>query len=116
MQFLQVGFGILLVVLRETVLDGLLQFLLDVGTNVAHLYLCLLSNLVALLYQIATALLGGLGDTQTDNLAIVLWCNPYVRVHDGLLDVANLLLVPRLDGNGACIGCRDVGNLVQGYF
>ena len=113
MQLLQVSLGILLQVFRETVLDGLLQLLLDVSTNVAYLNLGLLGNLVALLNEVTTALLSRLGQTQTDNLAIILWSDAHVRVHDGLLDVADLLLVPRLDGNGTGIGSGDVGNLVQ---
>ena len=114
MQLLEVVLGILLVILRETVLDGLLQLLLDVGTHVAYLYLGFLGNLVALLDQFTATLLSRLGDTQADDFAVVLRSNAHVRVHDGFLDVANLLLVPRLDGNGTGIGCGDVGNLVQG--
>ena len=62
-QFLQIKLSILLVVLRESVLDGLLQFVLDVAAHVAHLHLGFLGYLVTLLHQVAATLLGGLGDT-----------------------------------------------------
>ena len=72
MEFLKLEFSILLIILRETVLDGFLELILDISTHVTHLDLSLLSNLVALLDQILTALLSGLWDIQTDDLTIVL--------------------------------------------
>ena len=116
MQLLKIELGILLVILGKTVLDGFLQLFLDVATNVANFDLGLLGNLVALLHQVATALFGGLGDTQTDDFAIVFGGDTHIAVHDGFLDVANLFLVPRLDGDGACIGCGHVGYLIEWNF
>ena len=79
MNLLEFQLGILLIVLRESVLDGLLQLVLDVATHVAHLYLGLLCNLGTLLSKIATTLLSRNGDVQADHLTIVLWGNapPY---------------------------------------
>ena len=49
MNLLQFILGILLVVLRESVLYRLLQFVLDFSAHVAHLHLYLLADLVTLL-------------------------------------------------------------------
>ena len=115
MDFLELQLGVLLVVLAKSVLDGLLQFFLDVGTYVAYLNLGLLRNLVALLHQVATALLGRLRNAETDDLAVVLRRDAHVTVHDGLLNVTNLLAVPGLDGDGTGIGSRHGCYLIQGH-
>ena len=72
MNLLKVGLGILLKVLRQSVLDGFLELVLNIGTHIAYLHLHTLTNLVALLGEFATSLLGGHRDTKTDNLAVVL--------------------------------------------
>ena len=113
MNLLQLQLGILLIILAQSVLDSLLQLFLYVGTHIAHLHLRFLSYLVALFHQVATALLGRLRNNEANHLAIVLRCNAYVAVHDSLLNVAYLLAVPRLDGNGARIRATHVGYLVQ---
>ena len=116
MELLKLELGILLVVLRKTVLDSLLQLVLDVSTHITYLDLGLLSNLVALLGQVATTLLGRHRDVQADHLTIVLGGDTYIRIHDGLLNVTDLLTVPRLDGNGTGIGHTDIGYLVEGHL
>ena len=57
-QFLQLVLSVLLQILRKTVLDSLLQFVLDFATHIAHLHLSLLSNLATLLHKFLTALIG----------------------------------------------------------
>ena len=103
---LQLGLSILLKILRQTVFDGLLQLLFDIATSVAYLNLGLLANLVTLLDQLLTTLLCGLRNAKTNDLAVVLGCDAHVAVHDGLLNVADGLLVPRTYGDGARIGHR----------
>ena len=113
---LQFQLCILLIILGETILDGLLQLVLDIATHIAHLDLGLLGNLGALLGEVATALLSGDGDVETDHLAIVFGGNAHIRIHDGFLNAADLLGVPWLDGDGAGIGHAHVCNLVQGHL
>ena len=116
MKFLKLELGILLIVLAESVLDSLLQLVFDVGTHVSDFNLSLLGNLVALLDQILTTLLCRLRDIQSDDLTIVLWGDAHIGIHDGLLDITDLLTVPRLDSDGTGIGHTDVGHLIEGHL
>ena len=104
MNFLKVILGILLKVLGQSVLNSLLELVLHIGTHIAYLHLHTLTNLVALLGEFATALLGGHWNTKTDNLAIVLGCDTHIRIHNGLLDCLNLLFVPRTNGYRTRVG------------
>ena len=116
MEFLKLQLSVLLIILREAVLDGLLQLVLDITTHITHLNLGLLADLVALFHQIPTTLLGGYRDVQTDDLTIVLRRDAHIGIHDGLLDVTDLLTIPGLDGDGTRIGHTDVGHLIQRHL
>ena len=113
MDFLELELSVLLVVLRESVLDGFLELVLDVSPDVSDLDLCLLSNLVALLGELTAPLFCGLRDVQADDFSVVFRRDAHIAVHDGLLNVADGFLVPRSDGDGACVGAVDIGHLVE---
>ena len=101
MNLLQIVLSVLLKVFRQAVLDGLLEFVLDFSTHVAHLYLGAFTYLVALLYQLLTALACGLWKIEANHLAIVLGSDANIAVHDTLLDILDGLLVPGTDGRRA---------------
>ena len=113
MHLLHVTLCILLQVLGQTFLDALLELLDDISASVADAHLGLLALLAALLGKLLTALLCQRRNAQADNLAIVLGRNAYVAVHDSLLDGTEHILVPRLDGNSACIRRIDGCHLIQ---
>ena len=114
MNFLQVGFGVLFHVLREAVLHGFLEFVDAVASGVAYSHLGLFGLLGALLGELASALLGEGRNAEANDFAVVLGHDADGRVDDGLFDDAEHLLVPRLDGDGARIGCGDGSHVVDG--
>ena len=115
MQLLELLFAVLLHVLGHAVLHGLLQGVDAVAAGVADAYLGILGHLLTLLGELLAALFGEGRYAETDDFAVVLGGDAYGRVDDGLLDDAEHVLVPRLDGDGACIGGSDRGYTGQGY-
>ena len=109
---LQVCLCVLFEVFRQSVLDSLLQFILNIRTGVAHFHLCAFSNLVALLHKVAATLFCWLGKIEAYDLSVVLRSNANTTIHDSFLNVLNGFFVPRTNGNSTCIGCRNVGYLV----
>ena len=69
-----------------------------------------------LLGQILTALLGELGEHQTDDAAIVLGVDAQIGGLDGLLNVLEQLGVPGLNDQGTGVGGGNGGDAVQGRF
>ena len=113
MNLLEFALSVLLQILRQTVLDSLLQLVLCLLTCVANLHFSALADLVALLDKLLTAFLCRLRNAKADNLAVVLGSDAYVAIHDSLLNLADLLLVERTDSDSAWIGHSNVGYLVQ---
>ena len=98
----------------SAVLDGLLEFVDAVAAGVADGHLGFLGLAVALLGQVAAALLGEGRDAQADHLAVVFGHDADVAVDDSLLNDGKHLLVPGLDGDSAGVGGGDGGHVVEG--
>ena len=113
MKFLHLLFAVLLDVFGHTLLDGLLQVIDAVAAGIADADLGGLHLLAALLHQLFAAFLGEGRNGDADNLAVVLGHDAQRGVDDGFLDDAHHTLVPGTDGNGAGIGGRDGGHIVE---
>ena len=104
MGLLHIFFCIFLYVLRQTFLYKFLKLFNSLSARVADSHLCVFSLRLTLLSQLATTLLGKRRHGQTDNLAVVRRGKTDVRVDNGFLYLADELLFPRLNSDGACIG------------
>ena len=85
-----------------------------VATGVANGHARLLGVLLALLHQLAAAILGERGERQADDRAVVVRRDAQVAFHDGVLDGAQDALVPRLDDQHVRVGRLHAGHLVDG--
>ena len=115
MDFLEVGFGVLLHVFGQAVLDSLLQFFDAVAACVANGHLGFLAFLITLLGEVAATLFGEGRDAQADDFAVVFRHDSYVGIDDGLFDMVEHRLIPGFDGNGTRIGRSDCGHIVDGH-
>ena len=113
MELLEVVLGILLKILRESVLDSLLKFLFNIATHVAHLYFCLLGYFATLLREFTTTLLRRLWNSKAYHFAVVVGGDAYLRIDDSLLDIADSLFVPRFDSYGASIRGAYISYLIE---
>ena len=73
-----------------------------------------LRHVVQFLNELLTPLLSELRDGNADDLAVVAWIQPEVRVPDGLLDRRNLGAVPRLNGNHERLRHVECTELIDG--
>ncbi len=73
-ELLYFAFGVLSYVLRSVVcLDTLLDGIVGIATRIAYTYLGVLCVGLDLLDELATAVFGERGDTEADQLTIILW-------------------------------------------
>lgn len=88
-----------------------LELIVEVATDVTDRHLGLLGVLTALLDELATALLSGGRERQTNDGAIGVGGNAQIGSADGLDDSVDERLVPRLDEQHVSLGGLDGGNL-----
>ena len=114
-QFLQVLFGLYLVVLGDLrVLLELLDIVHGVAADIADGHLGVLAVLAHLLGQFLTAFLRELGEDQSDDSAVVLGVNAQIGGLDGLFDLLQKAAVPGLDDQRAGVGRRNSSYLADG--
>ena len=107
MGLLHVPFGIFLDVLAQAVLDEFLKLFNRIAAGVTDGHLRLLEFTFALLAEVATTLFGERRKDEADGLTVVGRRESDVRVDDSALDLVDEFLLPRRDGDGACIGGGD---------
>ncbi len=90
------------------------QVVVGVAADVADGDLGLVALLVDDFDEVLAALLGQRGDDDAQGDAVIGGVEAEVALLDGLLDVADRLLIPRLDGDGAGVGGVDRGDVLQG--
>ena len=114
MELLYFAFGVLSDILRSVVcLDALLDGIVGIAARITNAYLGVLCVSLDLLDELATAVFGERGDTEADQLAIVLWGDAERGVDDSTLDVTDDTLFPRSDDNALSIGYGYGAHLSQ---
>ena len=116
--FLEVGFCVFFYVFRKSVLDGLFEFFDTVAACVSDSHLGFFSLFGALLGELLASFLGERRNAQADYFAVVFGHDADGRVDDGFFDNTEHLLVPRFDGDGACVGGGNgtLGFSISGFF
>ena len=107
--------AVFLEVLAQAVLHGFLELLVAVAAGIAHAHLGLLALLAALFVELPASLFGEGRDAYAYYLAVVLGHYTQIAVDNSLLDDLEHILVPGLDGYGACVGCGHSGAVVDRY-
>ncbi len=115
-ELLHLVLAILLDILAHALLDGLLEPVDALASRVAHAHAGLLGLGLAVLDQLLASLLGQWRYVEAYDLAVVDGHDADVAVDDGFLNHGEHVLLPGLDGDGALVRCRDVGDVADGHL
>src|SRR5258708_6687628 len=116
-EFLDLDFGALVLVLAYlALLQQRLHVRDRIAADVAHRDLGILALVLHDFGELLAALLGERGHRNANDIARGGRIHAQVGVADGLLDHRDHLLLERLDRDGARVGKRDVGDLVDRHF